>query len=771
MRRTLFAFVIVAAVSAASCSDDAPEDENATGSNGDGAGASGADDACDEALTDFNADVWAPVLSQRCLACHNPSGLARDSGFVLLGDSYPGYLAHNHDAFVAMAGVTLADLPAVLAKPSGAVAHSGGEQLEEGSAEYEAVAAFAAHAASGEAPAGCEGEAPSTDLFEGVQLLDWVDTFDKAASLLGSRPPTAGEVESIRSGGEAAFDTALDGLLREEAFYVWAKETWQDVLLTDAFIYPSFERVDKVLLANLDPVLFEPSFASGLSGEALEQAREAANRSMSREPLNIIEHVLREERPFGEVLTASYTIGNGWAARAYGMSTAAFDDPDDPEELRVLEHAQVPSVGVLSTPAYLTRYPTSLTNVNRLRSKTLQDHWLGFAIEALPSPQPSADDIQAADPTYQNVACIGCHANLDPVAGTFQNWTDDAHYRRCGAGEGGRTCGSEGWAGSSWFVGHNGSEMPDERTDDALRWMAEQLVHDPRFGVAVASTALRGLTGDLALDAPRDSTDDGYRAHVRAHGAQRLLLETAAADFRAHDDSFRELLRTLIKSAWFRATVVDDGDLSDEQQMALEPIGAAGLLSPEALSRKMQTRLGVYWGEPGPNLLLDLDAYYYVYGGIDPRFVAIRPTRINQVGVSIVDRMASQVACRAVNRDLYFPAEQRLLLPYVEADTADDEAVRANIQHLHAHLLGERLELDSAELNISVQLFAELEADITADLTAGHIGASLADDCTYSVDPYTGDDIGSARTDPTAAIRVWMSFVAYLIGDHRFLHR
>ena len=117
-----------------------------------------------------------------------------------------------------------------------------------------------------------------------------------------------------------------------------------------------------------------------------------AQHGFRRAPLELIAHVVENDLPYTEILTADYIMANPWAAKAYGAPTHHFDDPEDTQEFRpsrivsyyrrgdgyeseydrVVEAEHVldpgplitdyPHAGILNTTAFLYRYPTTATN-------------------------------------------------------------------------------------------------------------------------------------------------------------------------------------------------------------------------------------------------------------------------------------------------------------------------------------------------------------------------------------------------------------------------
>ena len=179
---------------------------------------------------------------------------------------------------------------------------------------------------------------------------------------------------------------------------------------------------------------------------------------VTRAPLELIAHVVENDLPYTEILTADYIMANAWSAAAYGAPTH-FNDPEDMDEFnpsriesyyrrgegyedeydpiigtRVISTGPLltdyPHAGILNTTSFLQRYPSTATNRNRARSRWTYYHFLGLDIEK--SASRTTDPVALADtnnPTMRNSACTVCHTVLDPVAGAFQNYFDEGDYK------------------------------------------------------------------------------------------------------------------------------------------------------------------------------------------------------------------------------------------------------------------------------------------------------------------------------------------------------
>ena len=186
-----------------------------------------------------------------------------------------------------------------------------------------------------------------------------------------------------------------------------------------------------------------------------------------------------------------------------------------------------PHAGLLSTFQYLTRYPTTETNRNRLRARMYYQHFLGVDVLELAARVSDAAAVTAKYkvPTMQASECVVCHKTLDPVAGLFQDyWRFDATRASTASGRAGgsRTCSAAGF---------EGEDLPAAERWRALQWLGERTAKDPRFAVAMVEHVYYILTGRKVLLPPKDLEDPLYPAKLRAYQEQRRQIEAIAARF------------------------------------------------------------------------------------------------------------------------------------------------------------------------------------------------------------------------------------------------
>ena len=107
---------------------DAGDDGGSDSDSGDTVGA-----VCPSDADFFEAQIWAPILSQSCVTCHNDTGLAKDTRMVLLPADADGYLEHNLAEARELAQVDVDGTSLLLLKPTAKAAdgHKGGMLLAE----------------------------------------------------------------------------------------------------------------------------------------------------------------------------------------------------------------------------------------------------------------------------------------------------------------------------------------------------------------------------------------------------------------------------------------------------------------------------------------------------------------------------------------------------------------------------------------------------------------------------------------------------------------
>ena len=397
----------------------------------------------------FQELISGPIVQSKCVNCHVVGGASGDTRLVFVPETDSDHEAANLEVFRNFLDEVDDGASYLLNKVQGALGHGGGIQVARGTEEYANLERFLVLLG---------GQVDSVlvtpqNLFDGVTMELPRNTLRRAAVIFAGRHPTADEYASVGAGDSGRLRAAVRGLMDGPAFREFLVRGANDRLLTDRdwlVVDPNDGHLTAHAnryfeLRTVDEPFAWQTWAFG------------AQYGFRRAPLELIAHVVTNELPYTEILTADYVMANPMSAEGYGAQTA-FDDPDDAHEFRPSEvvdyylqgdgydvqceqgncvhsapeslRVDYPHAGVLNTKVFLQRYPTTPTNRNRARSRWTYYHFLGLDIEQ--SASRTTDPVALADtdnPTRFNPACTVCHSVLDPVAGAFQDYGDVGFYK------------------------------------------------------------------------------------------------------------------------------------------------------------------------------------------------------------------------------------------------------------------------------------------------------------------------------------------------------
>ncbi len=766
--------------------------------------AEGVNIECDSTRAYFAEFAW-PVVQQNCSGCHNPQGAARESKYILKGPAEAGFLDDNLKVIKQVASLRSNEHDGqslFLLMPTNAegIKHGGGNVITRDSDEYKTLLGLVVRLQQNEDTCASTAEGAYT----GVELLSPADTLRKASLMLAGRLPTAAETAAVKEGGEEALQAAVERLMTEDKFYSdFLRRTFADLFLTDFYLNNADNQVAGAPYANPDWYQTADKEILTQYGLSADELRRYTNIGIAQEPLALVEHVVRNDRPFSEIITADYIMVTPLSARTYGITDAEFTKTNDPLEYaeghlsyvdpESGEMLQFPHAGVLSSPIFLSRFPTTDTNRNRHRARIVYDFFLGTDIlqtAEQPLDQSAAEKI-SINPTLFAPACTVCHANIDPVAGAFQAFDEEGRWNP-----------SPTWYKDMFAPGFGSRELPTAEFAYGVQWLGLQIANDDRFALSTVYNIYKGLTGQEALTAPGDFQDPLYAAKFHSFLAQANTFRAIADHFLApaSNQNVKQVIRELVMSPYFRAQ--NSIPLTSEQEASLAEVGMGHLLTPEQLHNKITAVMGMPWMENGNNPMLttnprdpsDLGRFQLFYGGQDADTVTTRITAPNGLMAAVAERMATQMSCRAVPQDVYRPADQRLLLKFVDVNgkqvdpvdlqpeddngisiQAAEAGIRQAIVNLHEHMLGEHLTPTHPEVERTYKLFLETwrEGKQKMALSEQPLSPNLPGECQADQDPYTGvayPDEDSITEDSDYTIRAWMAVVTYLLTDYQFLY-
>ncbi len=274
----------------------------------------------------FFADTVFPRVLSTCAGCHNESGASHDTRFVLLPDNTPANAPENLARLSQAAELTQDGAPLLLLKATNIAEHGGGERLKKGSEEYAILKAMIQRFTE---PPSCHQIAETTPppmvTLAAFSSDDSLRYLNKLAPLLVERFVTDGEAQPLL----ARRGSAIPEVLR--------------TLASD----PKLEHAARRLVEKL----------LSASGE-----RDGIDFSL---PGNLAAHLVREQRPWNELLT----------------SNTCYDRSD---RATPCDSGAPFSAGVLTTRAFLAG---RASRFNLTRSSTLIN---AFACYTYPLP----DDVE-----------------------------------------------------------------------------------------------------------------------------------------------------------------------------------------------------------------------------------------------------------------------------------------------------------------------------------------------------------------------------------------
>jgi hypothetical protein len=746
--------------------------------------------ACTAAVDNyFENEVWAKVGSQRCLTCHRKGGDAEDSKFLLIdprkstGTAREEAMRQNRAAFAQMARAKEHDKSRILLKVVGQLDHGGKDVLPADTAGYRILADFVrrvnGQGVTTSVAAAVDPKSPP--FFDGVVMLDERRLLRRITLSLAGRLPTEAELAAVAKGGLKALPAIMDLVMKEDAFYERLREGFNDIFLTlgvdgnadqTCLSYEHFEKTrhwyQKYDLSHIKDENERRKAGYKLADEY--------RKALLGEPMKLIEYIVRADRPFTEIVTADYIMVSPYTARGYGIFDELkdkFKNPDDPFEyvpvkLKALKGRSrqededsktgfYAHAGLLSTFQYLTRYPTTETNRNRLRARMYYQHFLGVDVLELAARVSDAAAVTAKYkvPTMEAAECVVCHKTLDPVAGLFQDYWKFADMGVYGKRKG-------GWFTDMFKAGFEGEDLPAPVRWRSLQWLGERTAKDPRFAVAMVEHVYYILTGRKVLLPPKDFDDPLYPAKLRAYTEQRRQTEEIAGRFAKTDFNLKSVFKDWALSNFYRADGLATAAKEPCRRAELDDIGIVRMLAPEQIERKIGAIFGEKWGKLNDQLA-------QLYGGIDSKQVTDRATDPSGAMGAIERLMSNDVACKHVAKDFTRPAAERKLFPGIEPDVLPgtsangDRKIREAIAYLHERILGRHDTVNSDEVERTFYLFSVLVKD-----AKGQKGIDKQE--TYFCRPGNKDAPGAQIKDLNYTIRAWRGVVTYLLRRGEFLY-
>ncbi len=503
-------------------------------------------------------------------------------------------------------------------------------------------------------------------------------------ALRGIRP-RADELAAVEADPEA-LAAIVDGYLADPAFGETIRDLHNDALLvlSDYFIYPAgYPSIGPV--AGRDPY--------------------DLNRAITEAPLRLVEHVVMNDRPYGEIVTADYTVADVQVAAVWGLEGGGEGEWVETRWTDGRDNA-----GILSDGWLFQRHSSTPSNANRGRANAMSRALLCYDFAArdidLDASVDLADPDAVADAVVANPACASCHQGLDPLASFFADYYPlyiPADIVEVAEAEDELSYPLHTWY-PDLFPMYLGVPMREPSyfgtPAEGLAGLGRLIAEDPRFSLC-AARRFYAYFHQVELEAvPADAEAE----------LQRVLVDSGM--------NAKALTRAIVLSDEFAASHVElpEGfDVADPE--ALDPeLDVVGVKKarPMQLRRLFldltgfdwRTDLSVLVSEDTPDglgkvSLLDDSflGYSVLAGGLDSMYVT-RPSHTYSATVSLVLRTLAQLSAGVVvDADFAVAAGERRLLALVEPGTVDEATIRAQLVALHLRLFGARVEPDSVDVD------------------------------------------------------------------------
>lgn len=524
--------------------------------------------------------------------------------------------------------------------------------------------------------------------------LDAVQHLVRASLTLRGVRPSLDELEAVEA-DPAALDGLVEGWLASDAFGEMVKDLHAELFLVRA-------DTDYQL-----PVL------GLLEDRGYSQAD--LHHSTSEAPLELVRDVVTTDRPYGEILTADYTLADAVVADIYGLP---YDHDLGGWQATHWVDGR-PQSGLLSDSEMWRRHPSNAANFHRGRANFVSSTFLcediGGRDVFVEGGVDISDEFAVAHAVSTDPGCTGCHNVLDPLAAFFWGYKEQLERGAIAAAyasdcewdwsNGDPPRGSyrvehwcyplkfydvseqDGW--ETWglrppaYFGEPARDVVD------LGWMMRE---DPRF----ATCTVRNVWGWMT-QSEQDAIDPDVLVELRDV-------------FEASDQSFKELARAVVLHPSFARVAADPA--SDG---SVEPHVGLLALRPEMWGRSIEDLTGFVWevDEDRPSCAgdtnlcwetldianSDLFGFRSMFGGIDGNTVTHPIHSPTPTKMMALQAMAQEAAGYVVLTDFALPAAERRLLGLVEADTTDEAAVRTQLAWLHARILTRAVADDSAEVD------------------------------------------------------------------------
>jgi len=325
--------------------------------------------------------VHTEVIQAKCVACHADTGIAVASKLVFAkGGSDEEFnnkcVLDNYLFSNPSNGQTIKD------KVRGLSQHGGGTVLAFSSSQYTLWSEYIDSITQG--VNGDNDETPDETQSKDYVLESNADTYRRASLILTATIPSAQTLQKVNQLTQPELKDALYSLMQGQGFHEFIKTSANDQLLVRRLVANAYREIGQGI---------EKHYSEYENIATNTDERDALAQELEEEPLELMAYVIENDRPYSEILTADYTLASIKSARLFKAGTQtdpAFKPVQNLGQSLIMgrftdfdvdSSAQIPHAGLLTSYAYLNKYPTTATNRNRARASATLKHFLGFDVE------------------------------------------------------------------------------------------------------------------------------------------------------------------------------------------------------------------------------------------------------------------------------------------------------------------------------------------------------------------------------------------------------
>jgi uncharacterized protein DUF1501 len=532
--------------------------------------------------------------------------------------------------------------------------------------------------------AGCKGDEGDSDPAPGAAggggpgptsayvMLSPIEHLVRVSTALRGVRPSEEEIERVKN-DPAAIEGVVDAYLATPEFGATLRDMHNEALLVRAA-----------------PIVFPLGFPARGPLAAAEQ--QALNLSLVEAPLRLVEHVVMNDRPYSEIVTADYTLADGNVAAVWGLGY----DGDGPSWRVTRWDDGRPNAGILSDSMLFTRHSTTYSNGNRGRANLVSTallcyDFLSREITGADASINLGDPKEVADAVKVNQGCAGCHQTLDPLASYF-----GAFHPLFVPADPSTTYPFTFYLPALEPVFRVTEPAYFGQRGEGLAFLGQAIASDPRFSLCATKRFYGYLHEVTPADVPLEEVAPLHDAFVR--GGMNA----------------RQLVKTIVLGDAFRAASGPEG-------------GAGGRLlkvRPTQLARLVEDLTGFRWkarldfelptGQGAPvgkvgEVDLMTDSFFgleVLAGGIDGVNVTLPAHTMTPSSSLTLRSLASLAAQHVVASDFAQPdPARRKLLRKVGPGEAGEAPLRDQIAALYLRLYGVAADPNGDEVSATYALF------------------------------------------------------------------